>query len=345
MMSTEPLPIPSEQPVVRKLAAAWPTATWTDVHVLVAVSGGADSVALLRALLEAKRSTAGAGKLVVGHYDHGLRGRESEADAAWVAELCGELAVDCELGRHELATDLATPDGIEAAARTARYAFLRETAERLGARMVVTAHTADDQVETVLHHLLRGTGLAGLAGMPATRTMSPSVALLRPLLTVSRAEIEDYLASLGQTFRADATNSDVRLTRNRIRHELLPRLRADYNREVDTAILRAAQQAGEAQVIVESQADGLLESCLQRDTPGQIVLDVSRLADVPSIVVREVCKAAWSRAGWPLQAMGFVQWQQLAEMLAARDAPPAINLPGNVRARVEGERLLLERSG
>ena len=175
--------MPALHPLETRLAEAWPPEDWQDVTVLVAVSGGADSVALLRAIVALK--TAGEGRLVAAHLNHQLRPAEAEADQALVVELCRRLGVACEVGRVRL--DLAGPegrDGLEAAARRARYQFLEATAARLGARFVVTAHTADDQAETILHRILRGTGIGGLSGMARARPLGPAT-LIRPLLAVS----------------------------------------------------------------------------------------------------------------------------------------------------------------
>ena len=134
-----------------------------------------------------KKEASGSGTLYVAHLNHALRGSDADADEAWLKALCQRWNVPLELGRANV-SEIAVQhgDGLEAAARTARYDFLRQTAERLGARFVATAHTSDDQVETVLHRLVRGTGLAGLAGIPITRPISPSVTLVRPLLDVRR---------------------------------------------------------------------------------------------------------------------------------------------------------------
>ena len=125
-------------------------------------------------------------------------------------------------------------------------------AEAVGARFVATAHTRDDQVETALFQLLRGAGLRGLAGMPFSRPLSPSVALVRPLLDCERSVLRRYLASIGQTYRDDATNADPHFARNRVRNELLPYLREQFNPEVDQAIARTADIAGEAERLIES---------------------------------------------------------------------------------------------
>ncbi len=142
--------------------------------------------------------------------------------------------------------------------------FCETTAERHSISRVATAHTADDVVETVLHHLLRGTSLDGLRGIARRRRLSPDVTLLRPLLDVRRSEIESFLESLGQTFLTDATNADVSFTRNRLRHEVLPMLRNAVNPQVDDALLRLAQQAAEASALVKRLARRVLAASADR---------------------------------------------------------------------------------
>jgi tRNA(Ile)-lysidine synthase len=330
-----------------RLEEVWPTSSWCDVHVLAAVSAGPDSVALLRALRTLKQRAGGRGTLVVAHLNHQSRGAASDADQAWLARLCHTLGIPLETGRSDVAALAAEQgDGWEAAAREVRYDFLCRTAERLGARWVAVAHTADDQVETVLHRMVRGTGLAGLSGMRHARPLSPTVTLVRPLLRVRRQEVLNYLAALGQNFCHDSTNSDHRFTRNRLRHELLPALRAGYNARIDEALSRLAHQADEAQQVISGLVDALAEQSVhvQRREPleggllanlstaAKVRIECGPLADQPTLLVREVCKAAWSAADWPMQSMGFDEWQQLAELVWRGDAQP-LCLPGGIRAQ------------
>ena len=231
-------------PLEEKLANAWSPQAWADVSVLVAVSGGADSVALLRGLWALKHG--GVGQLLVAHFNHRLRGEESDADEEFVCRLARKLGLGFECGRLESAAMEACSDGIEEAARSQRYQFLTDTAEKSAARYVVCAHTEDDQIETVLHRILRGTGIAGLSGIPRCRRLSPAVTLIRPLLEVRRVELVDYLASLGQAYREDSSNLDRRFTRNRIRHDLLPQLAEHYNPGVGEALRRLGHLAGES---------------------------------------------------------------------------------------------------
>lgn len=208
-------------------------------RIAVGVSGGADSVALLR-FLAALRPQFG-WDLVVCHIHHGLRGAEADRDECFVRALAEQLGLPCAVSRIDAAA-LALRDhiSVEEAGRMARYAFFAQTAGEGG--RIATAHTLDDSIETVLMNLVRGTGLRGLCGIPRIRGN-----IVRPLLDCTRAEVEDYLSALGQPYCTDSTNLTDDYTRNRIRHDILPRLCA-LNPNFPGAMARmlprlAAQQA------------------------------------------------------------------------------------------------------
>lgn len=208
-------------------------------RIAVGVSGGADSVALLR-FLAALRPQFG-WDLVVCHIHHGLRGAEADRDEHFVRALAEQLGLPCAVSRIDAAA-LALRDhiSVEEAGRMARYAFFAQTAGEGG--RIATAHTLDDSIETVLMNLVRGTGLRGLCGIPRIRGN-----IVRPLLDCTRAEVEDYLGALGQPYCTDSTNLTDDYTRNRIRHDILPRL-CELNPNFPGAMARmlprlAAQQA------------------------------------------------------------------------------------------------------
>jgi tRNA(Ile)-lysidine synthase len=330
-----------------KLAAAWPPQTWYDVTVLLAISGGPDSVALARAMRAL--NPGGQGRLAAAHLNHRLRGEESEGDEAFVVGLCRRLDIPCEVHRADvgqLAAD--SRDGLESAARKARYAFLRHTADRLGARYVVTAHTADDQAETVLHRIIRGTGIAGLAGMARARPLGPAATLIRPMLEFRRAELLAYLDELGQPYRVDSSNDDTQYTRNRIRRELLPQLADRFNAAVIDALLRLGSLAGEVQTVVEGLVDDLADQSVTEASPNVVQVNVDLLVGHPRYLVRELLITLWRSQGWPLQSMGFTQWDLLAEMVLAcrgdsAGAPRKHVFPGSVLAELVGADLRLER--
>jgi tRNA(Ile)-lysidine synthase len=299
-------------PLENEVSKSWPPADWQDVGVVLAVSGGADSVALTRTMAGVR--IPGAGRLSVAHFNHHLRGTDSQADQQFVQDLCRRLALECVVGHGDESGPETTGDGLEAACRAARYAFLQQAAEALGARYVVTAHTADDQAETVLHHVLRGSGLAGLAGMARTRPLGPAVTLMRPMLGVRRHEVLAYLKDLDQPFRHDQSNLDPRFTRNRIRHELLPLIAREYSAAVVESLVRLSALAADVQRVVERAAERLLESAVIEEDAWGVVLHCPTFAAQDRHLVRESFVSLWRRQGWPLQDMGYAQWNLLADL-------------------------------
>jgi tRNA(Ile)-lysidine synthase len=310
MADSQPVPVNDFEAL---LAASWPPDDWKDVTILVAVSGGGDSVALFRGL-EAIR-LPGEGRLIAAHVNHKLRGADSDADQEFVETLCRERGIPCEVATAAIdGAASGQGQGLESAARRARYGALEETAGRLGARFVVTAQTADDQAETVLHRIVRGTGIRGLGGMARARPLGPAT-LLRPLLEIRRAELAAYLRDLGQPFRTDRSNCDMRFTRNRIRAVLLPLLASDYNHSIADALLQLGKLARESQTLIDSVVGELLEKCARRIAPQEMVLDSSILAAYPRHLIREVLIKAWRGQCWPLADMGLAEWDSLADMI------------------------------
>lgn len=222
--------------------------------VVVAVSGGGDSCALLALLCETR--AVAPERVVAAHFDHRLRGESASRDETRaVRALCDRYGVRVEIGAWE------APVATEAAAREARYAFLSDVARRHGAAAVATGHTSDDQVETVLMHALRGAGLYGLAGMTAVSPwpLAPHEGprLLRPLLALSRAETHAYCDALGIAYVDDASNRDTAYLRNRVRRDLLPAIDA-LTPDGRRAILRLADEARAALQAIAPVADALL---------------------------------------------------------------------------------------
>jgi tRNA(Ile)-lysidine synthase len=327
----------------RRLAAAWPPSAWQDVSVLVAVSGGPDSVALLRALCRLKQEhRAGAGNLTVGHVNHRLRA-DADQDEAFISDLAQRLGIGCECRRLEPAA-LDLRDGLEAAARAARYDQLLQMAQRHGARYVVTAHTADDQAETILHRIARGTGLAGLAGIRRARALSPAVTLLRPMLQIPRAEVLAYLGELGQDYCVDVTNDEMHFTRNRIRRDVLPLLEKEVNSQIKQALLRLGSLAGEAQEVIDTLSEELSARAVCADPAGRVSLDCRLVRQAPRYLVRDLFARLWRTQGWPQQAMGYEDWDRLAAMVIMPQADKIQQvMPGQIIVRREGEKILLEK--
>jgi tRNA(Ile)-lysidine synthase len=265
-------------------------------RMLVAVSGGLDSTALLHALRELSQSFDL--KLLIGHVNHGLRGEQSEADEAAVRALAAGLGLEVQ----SLRVDPEVLRGgrrsrqrptLEEAARTLRYRALSRMATRAGAARIATAHTRNDQAETVLLRLFRGTGPDGLAGIPER---SPDGRIVRPLLRVSRAEVEAFASERGLHWREDASNHDARFARNRLRNQWLPGLMAAFNPQ----LLRAIADLAEAQ----QRDSDWIESLVEREA--------SRWIEVEG-----------TRAG-PCVRLDRTGWGELPEALARRLARRAL---------------------
>ena len=350
---------------------------------VVAVSGGADSVALLRSLHACGQ------ELTAAHVNHKLRGADSDADEAFVRDLCATLGVPCRVKAVDVAA-LATGSNLESTARHVRYDFFTEVANDVGAAWVATAHTADDQAETVLHRLIRGTGLQGLRGIASVRgqrtesgelraedrrertedrgrktedggqqgqktgdggqiglssDLSSALcalpyALIRPLLAVTRADVLAYLSSINQPFREDASNTDPRFTRNRIRHELLPLLKT-FNPDIVSALGHLAEHASEAHEVITAAASELLAKAERPRAANTVILDAATLTGAPRAVLRASLRLLWEREGWPMSDMSFDAWDRAVEIAGGN--APACDFPGGVSMRRAGRVVQLTR--
>ena len=327
-------PTDASRDVASHVATWWRNSGCKATAVLVGVSGGADSVGLLRAV--AAEGGIPDVKLVVGHVDHGIRGAGSQADLEWVGELAGQLGLEYEATTVDLQGDHS-----EASARESRYTALIDAAERHGCGAIMVAHTRDDQVETVLHNLLRGTGLKGVAGMSERKRLGNGLELLRPILDLRRADVENWLRSVGQSWRDDHTNTETRWTRNRIRHELLPVLEREYNPQVREALLRMSRLSSEAVGIVREVVDEEWGRCVLEQSESVVRLCVDSLNRLQEPVVRALLLEIWSRQGWPRQAMSYSHWQNLARTVTVGTA---LDLPGGVAARRNGGVARIERT-
>jgi len=220
--------------------------------LLVAVSGGIDSIALLYLLYELRDDLNL--HLSVAHLDHGIRGAASKRDADFVRYIAGKLGLPATVEKRDVEELTEASASPEAAARKVRYDFLAEVREKEGADYVALGHNRDDQVETVLMHLIQGSGLRGLGGMEPVRDF-----YVRPLINISREEIRDYADTRGLDYKKDETNRDTGYLRNRIRHELLPELEENYNPRIRQKLKELSNLAGEAHSFIQEEVTDVLE--------------------------------------------------------------------------------------
>jgi tRNA(Ile)-lysidine synthase len=295
------------------------------------LSGGADSVALLDALVDLARVRGF--RVVAGHLDHGLR-PDSGEDAAFCAQLCARLGVPFETARADVrGRARLRREGIEAAAREERYAFLRAVSARRMANAIAVGHTRDDQAETVLLRLLRGAGAAGLAAM---RPFSQDI--VRPLLAASRADVLDYLAERRLTWREDPSNTDRALLRNRIRHDLLPYLEGQFNPRLRERLAAMAMLLTDENDVLDAMAVDLLARA-GRGEPGQVILSRMALTQAPPALARRALRMACGRAGAGLGLSAVLVERILALARTAAPSGRRITLPGGREAVFEFDML------
>jgi tRNA(Ile)-lysidine synthase len=280
---------------------------------LLAVSGGADSVALLLAL-------ANLADVAVVHFNHQLRGAESNADEHFVQDLCAKRNVPCYTER------LTIPSGnLENEARQLRYLRLSAIAMDLGKHWVATGHTADDQAETLFHRMFRGTGLAGLRGIAAKRPIvegSP-VWLIRPMLHLSRADVEAYLRLENQSYRVDSTNADPDYTRNAIRQNILPVLK-QHVPELLTRLGDLARCCASEYELLETMVSQFLSVVELPKAGAMVVLKLQALEATAPALRAALFRRIWLRERWPTGDYTQRHWQQLAQLTPA-------DYPGRVR--------------
>ena len=294
--------------------------------LLVAVSGGQDSVCLLH-VLHQLQSEWGI-KLHVVHLDHQLRGKESDGDARYVAGLAKRLGIPATIEKRDV-SNYHKEHGIslEEAAREVRYNFLAEVADAIGADRVAVGHTLDDHVETVLLHLIRGTGTRGLRGLrPVTRWRAAEreITVVRPLLEVRRDETGAYCSSHHLRPRQDATNLSLVPLRNRVRLELLPLLQG-YNPQVVEALQRTAHLAGDDIDYLEKEASRLYQRLAVRQG-NTIVLDKKVLLSLPAAMQRNLLRLAIENVGGNLKDIEARHIEELIQALS-KSAGKQISLP------------------
>ena len=331
--------------VERTLASALPNLT--SRRIVAAVSGGPDSMALLL-LLNRLRGQLGF-ELHVAHADHGLRGDEAREDARFVESMARYMGLPVTLARLDVnALRDARGMSVEEAAREARYAFLVETAGGVGASAIALGHTADDQAETVLMHLLRGSGTSGLAGMPAVSHLPADrygerMALVRPLLDFTKADTRAYCEIRGVTPREDSTNSSLEITRNRVRLELMPQLE-QFNPRFREALLRLSASSAHDLDFLE-QAAG--EARQRLDVPGEqsgIAVSRAGFQALHPAVRRHLLRLAYRELAGATKELTHRHVEDMVRLSSGRTGA-WMALPGGLRFHVGYDALHLAPAG
>ena len=313
-------------------AALWRIGKASDVdNLVVAVSGGPDSVALLRCL---DRLSGPLGLFLhVAHLDHDFRGEEAVEDARFVAALAEELGLPCTVEKHDPDEYQAgrKVSSFEQLAREMRYSFLSATARRVGAKFVALGHTSDDQAETILLHMLRGSGLRGLQGMSEVAPWpwprgARDVSLFRPLLNLTKADTASYCHELGQAYREDTGNLLRRFTRNRVRRELIPYLEAEYNPKVRRSLLRLSRTASLENDFVETELDRLWPS-LTDQGEGMVILDLLGLGSLHPALQSASLRRAYEAIAGDTRRLRESHVASMLDLIAAGATGSVVQLP------------------
>lgn len=304
--------------------------------VLVAVSGGADSTALLDACVRLRGRRGLPGQIFAAHLNHLLRGEEADTDEAFVREMAARLDVALMVERAPVAARArAEKRNLEDMARHLRYDFLRRAAQSCGATAIATAHTRDDQVETILMRLLRGSSADGLRGIHQVVELGSEVQLIRPLLEVTRAEVLAHGEHYSLAFRTDSSNLSPAFTRNRVRHELLPLMRT-FNPLCDAALIRTIKQMADDADYLNSAAAEIFATASDRWS-----LDIQTLSAAHPAIRRRVLRMWLRAARGDLRRIAAVHLAALDALITSGEGGSYIELPGGWQAHRQAKRLVL----
>jgi tRNA(Ile)-lysidine synthase len=296
----------------------------SEAPVMVALSGGPDSVALLYAMWRLRGAAVRSGPLFAAHLNHRMRPGEADRDEAFVRGLCGRLGVELAVER---ARGLDSGGNLEERARRTRREFLTRAADSFGVNYIALAHNRDDQAETVLMRLMRGSGVAGLA---AIAPVGPG-GIVRPLLDVSRYRILKYLDALGAVYVTDSMNSDRRFLRNRIRHELIPNLERDYAQGIGRRLAAIASEMRALDQFLEAMADAELQRRLDRS--GRLA--TGGFGALPQALASALIRQWLRIALGDLRRVNRFQIEQIVKLCAEGPAGSSIALPGGRRMRLD----------
>lgn len=314
-------------------------------RVIVGVSGGADSVALLHLLSHLREQAKY--RLHVAHLDHGLR-KGSEADAEFVQELAVRWRIPCTIERREVRV-VCEQEGwsLEDGARRIRYAFLAQVVRTQSATHLALAHTADDQAETVLMRLLRGAGLLGLGAIPMRRRLDEAW-IVRPLLDAWRGEIRDYLTAHRLSFREDESNQDLRFTRNRVRHALLPLLEREYNPNIKRALTQLAEQCRwDYAFLQDASARQWKRTSRRRAAPATdpvVAILVQAFLKQPKALQRQLLRRAIDEVSGDAAQIEFRHWLEAEALFSRRPVGSLVDLPGGVQLQRQRDHVMCRRT-
>jgi len=314
--------------------------------LIVGMSGGPDSVALAHLVHDLNEIEKRGWNIHLAHLNHHLRGEHSGSDASFVQKLAHKQGWGITVENAAIA-DCASENGLslEEAARNARYLFFERVLEKTGGTVVATAHHANDHAETILHRIIRGTGLRGLAGIPVCRSLNgdSNYRVIRPMLSVSRTQILVYLLERDIDFCIDHTNEGTDFTRNRIRNELIPHLQSNYNPAARQALIKLAEQTGWMNELLQETTEDAFNQSREKDsdTSGvhQVVLNTPDLLNKPKIIQTEVVRRAVAEIGAGQKRLSFEHYVSIVDLAARNVSGKKLELPDGLMVAYDHKRL------
>lgn len=304
-------------------------------RVLAGVSGGPDSVALIHILAELAPLLDI--ELGIAHFDHGLRPESAAEEIKWVTDLASRLGLAFYPGRLDSKRGQGS---LEAWLREQRYQFLERIAQKGGFSKIALGHQANDNAEAVLMHLLRGSGIRGISGIPPVRDNR----IIRPLIRANRKEIIDHLNGLGIEWLTDPSNEDMQFERNRIRHQLIPLLEREYSANVVQILNRTASLFFEEDRWIDMQLEPILKKSIDCIDSNTMILEIARLAPHDRPAQRRLLRSAVQRWQGHLQRFGASHIEQLIALLPENKLDRSLHLPGRITVRRTAEGLIFSRA-
>lgn len=306
--------------------------------VLCGVSGGPDSVAMIHILKEINDLQKTGWKLHVAHLNHGLRGAEADEDEKFVRAMAKKLGLPCTTRKEDVArVKQEEKMSIEEAARAVRHEFLRQLALDLKATKIALAHTMDDQAETIMHRILRGTGLKGLKGMMPIRLLSrrADLYIVRPMIELERHEVMRFLEERQLAHRHDATNDDLTRTRNRMRHVLIPMIEKDFNPKVKMALVKLAQTAASSYILLREIANEVFENVKMLGKEDEVCLSVDEFMKTPPALQTLLIDRAMKILLGKVPQLHFEHYLEIISLCMDQGFSKVVTLPKGLQARRE----------
>lgn len=317
-----------------------------DRGVLVGVSGGADSICLAHALFQLG-SQGLFPRMLIAHVNHGLRGKESDFDQEFVRDFAESLksknGIQVDYTSTRIVSNPSTKGNLENIARNHRYTFFSSQLQSNGMNWVFTAHNQNDQAETVLMRLLRGTSLKGLGGIPQKRSLGSSGCIGRPLLKVGRKTIAKYLEANSLAWREDSSNTSPRFLRNRVRHQMLPTLHEMVGNRFQKGLLRLSNVARKAFFQEDQWIKALLPGIEKPRVGAKLVLSLEGLDRLAVPVRASLLVCLWRREGWAMDPMNRNRWRSVAQSMIQKGW--SADLPGGIQVENTGFTIVVGPGG